>query len=297
MILIFLGSWRSTLIVCTSIPLAILFSIASLSALGETINVMSLGGLALAVGMLVDDATVEIENTHRNLGAKDTPLGAAILNSAQQVAVPALVATMCICIVFVPVTLLSGAAKYIFTPLALGVVFAMIASYLLSRTLVATMMHFLLRPEVSLYQEGAAPTRRPQGPRELFGESIRPSIGNSRKFGRVITACSNGCSRIVPSLAEPSSPSLWRQSDWSPSLGRISFPTSMRVRCGCTCALPTGTRIEEAAAIFSSIESEIRRVIPAQEIDSILDNIGLPNSGINLAIATPSPTGTAMATY
>src|SRR5580698_3614528 len=153
MVLVFLGSWRSTLIVSVSIPLAVLFAIAVSSALGETINVMSLGGLALAVGMLVDDATVEIENTHRNLGASKIPLAAAILNSAQQVAAPALVSTMCICIVFLPVTLLSGAAKYIFTPLALAVVFAMIASYLLSRTLVATMMHYLMPAEVTLYQD------------------------------------------------------------------------------------------------------------------------------------------------
>ena len=154
MILIFLGSWRSTLIVCVSIPLAALFAIAVSSALGETINVMSLGGLALAVGMLVDDATVEIENTHRNLGVSEKkPLATAILASAEQVAVPALISTLCICIVFVPVTLLSGSAKFIFTPLALNVVLAMIASYGLSRTLVPTMMHFLLPAEVPLYQE------------------------------------------------------------------------------------------------------------------------------------------------
>src|ERR1700724_203052 len=153
LILLFLGSWRSTLIVCISIPLSILSSICILSLLGQTINVMTLGGLALAVGILVDDATVEIENTHRNLAEGLKPLGAAILDSAQQVAVPALVSTMCICIVFVPVTLLSGAAKFLFTPLALSVVLAMIASYLLSRTLVATMMHYLLPAEVSLYQD------------------------------------------------------------------------------------------------------------------------------------------------
>src|SRR5271154_145922 len=154
MVLVFLGSWRSTLIVSVSIPLAVLFAIAASSALGETINVMSLGGLALAVGMLVDDATVEIENTHRNLGlAAKKPLATAILDSAEQVAVPALISTMCICIVFVPVTLLSGSAKFIFTPLALNVVLAMIASYGLSRTLVPTMMHFLLPAEVPLYQE------------------------------------------------------------------------------------------------------------------------------------------------
>ena len=153
MVLVFLGSWRSTLIVSVSIPLAVLFAITVSSALGETINIMSLGGLALAVGMLVDDATVEIENTHRNLGVGEKkPLARAILDSAEQVAMPALISTMSICIVFVPVTLLSGSAKYIFTPLALNVVLALVASYGLSRTLVPTMMHFLLPKEVPLYQ-------------------------------------------------------------------------------------------------------------------------------------------------
>src|SRR6201996_2793907 len=152
MILLFLGSWRSTLIVCVSIPLSILTSICILAALGETINVMTLGGLALAVGILVDDATVEIENTHRNLEHVGNPLVHAILDSASQVAAPALVSTLCICIVFTPVLLLSGAAKYLFTPLAMAVVFAMLASYFLSRTLVPTMMHYLLPAEVALYQ-------------------------------------------------------------------------------------------------------------------------------------------------
>ena len=152
MILLFLGSWRSTLIVCISIPLSILTSLCILAALGETINVMTLGGLALAVGILVDDATVEIENTHRNLTHKNTSLVHAILDSASQVAMPALVSTLAICVVFAPVLLLTGAAKFLFTPLAMAVVFAMLASYFLSRTLVPTMMHFLLPKEVALYQ-------------------------------------------------------------------------------------------------------------------------------------------------
>src|SRR6202043_4139678 len=154
MILLFLGSWRSTLIVCISIPLSILTSICILAALGETINVMTLGGLALAVGILVDDATVEIENTHRNLATPNLSLVHAILDSASQVAAPALVSTLSICIVFLPVVLLTGAAKYLFTPLAMAVVFAMMASYFLSRTLVPTMVHYMLRPEVKLYARG-----------------------------------------------------------------------------------------------------------------------------------------------
>src|SRR5208337_2571355 len=143
MILLFLGSWRSTLIVCISIPLSILTSLIILSLFGETINVMTLGGLALAVGILVDDATVEIENIHRNLGQKK-PLTRAILDGAQQIAVPAFVSTLAICIVFVPVLLLTGPAKFLFTPLAFAVVFAMLMSYLLSRTLIPTMVHYML---------------------------------------------------------------------------------------------------------------------------------------------------------
>ena len=152
-ILLFLGSWRSTLIVCISIPLSILTSICILSLLGQTINVMTLGGLALAVGILVDDATVEIENTHRNLGM-GKPLVRAVLDGASQIAVPTLVSTLSICIVFVPVLLLTGTARYLFTPLAMAVVFAMLASYLLSRTLVPTMVHHLLRTEAAVYQAG-----------------------------------------------------------------------------------------------------------------------------------------------
>src|SRR5450755_4591570 len=153
MILLFLGSWRSTLIVCISIPLSILTSLGLLSLLGQTINVMTLGGLALAVGILVDDATVEIENTHRNIAMRK-PLVTAVLDGASQIAVPTFVATVSICIVFVPVLLLTGTARYLFTPLALAVVFAMLASYLLSRTLVPTMVHYLLKSEVALYRQG-----------------------------------------------------------------------------------------------------------------------------------------------
>jgi len=154
MILLFLGSWRSTVIVCLSIPLSILTSITILGLLGQTTNVMTLGGLALAVGILVDDATVEIENVHRNMGIQGKTLVRAILDGAQQIALPAFVSTLCICIVFVPVLMLSGAAKYLFTPLAMAVVFAMMTSYLLTRTIVPTLVHRLLPPEMPLYQEG-----------------------------------------------------------------------------------------------------------------------------------------------
>ena len=187
MILLFLGSWRSTLIVCISIPLSILTSLAILHLLGETINVMTLGGLALAVGILVDDATVEIENIHRNLG-QGKPILRAILDGAQQIAVPAFVSTLCICIVFVPVVFLTGAAKYLFTPLALAVVFAMMASYLLSRTLVPTMVQYLLRSEVERYR---GPKARRRSTAAVFsGGSITPSTAASSACATATGACS-----------------------------------------------------------------------------------------------------------
>src|SRR6266567_2346683 len=166
MILVFLGSWRSTVIIAVSIPLSILTSIIVLSALGETINIMTLGGLALAVGILVDDATVEIENINRNMGMKGKTLVRAILDGAQQIAIPAFVSTLCICIVFVPVLMLSGAAKFLFTPLSMAVVFAMLTSYLLTRTVVPTLVHYLLPVEIPLYQEGeeAESAARAAGP-------------------------------------------------------------------------------------------------------------------------------------
>ena len=285
MILVFLGSWRSTLIVCTSIPLAILFSLALLSALGETINIMSLGGLALAVGMLVDDATVEIENTHRNLTG-NTPLAAAILDSAQQVAVPAIVSTLCICIVFVPVTLLSGAAKYIFTPLAYAVVFAMIASYLLSRTLVATMMHSLLPPEVSLYQEGIdSPQSRSLLWRfhekfdrqfERFRDRYRSLLEGALAHRAAVLIAFGVLSLASLTLV------LFIGEDFFPYVdsGQMQF----HVRP------PVGTRIEVASEIFARVDAEIRRVIPADQLSLIVDNIGLPPGGVNLAFTSSDTT-------
>ena len=176
MILLFLGSWRSTLIVCISIPLSILTSLCMLSLLGQTINVMTLGGLALAVGILVDDATVEIENTHRNIAMRK-PLVRAVLDGAAQIAVPTFVATLAICIVFVPVLLLTGTARYLFTPLAMAVVFAMLASYLLSRTLVPTMVAYLLGSEVDLYQQAMdGETRRRQGAVLARPPSVQPRV-------------------------------------------------------------------------------------------------------------------------
>jgi multidrug efflux pump subunit AcrB len=247
---------------------------------------MSLGGLALAVGILVDDATVEIENTHRNLGEGNKPLGAAILDSAQQVAVPALVSTMCICIVFVPVTLLSGAAKFIFTPLALAVVLAMIASYLLSRTLVPTMMHFLLPAEVSLYQDGAeSPTGRSliwklhqrfEHQFEKFQKRYRSSLEWALAH-RTAVLVGFG----IVSLASLSLVLI---------LGENFFPYVDSGQVEFHVRPPTGTRIEVANEIFTRVDAEVRRVIPKDQVAMIVDNIGLPPGGVNLAFTATDAT-------
>jgi len=285
MILVFLGSWRSTLIVSVSIPLAVLFSIAVTSALGETINLMTLGGLALAVGMLVDDATVEIENTHRNLGeGNKKPLAAAILESAQQVATPALAATLSLCIVFVPVTLLSGPAKYIFTPLALSVVLALLASYGLSRTLVPTMMHVLLRPEVSLYQGGDTASRSwiwrlhlgfERGYdrfRRGYESLLKWSLGNRGPVLILFAVVSLGSALLVFEVGE----------DFFPYVDSRQMEFHVRP--------PAGTRIETASQVLSRVDAEVRRIIPPDEITMIVDNIGLPPGGINLAYSTSDTT-------
>jgi multidrug efflux pump subunit AcrB len=283
MILIFLGSWRSTLIVCTSIPLAVLFAVAVLSMLHETINIMSLGGLALAVGMLVDDATVELENTHRNLVGK--PLTSAILTSAEQVATPALVSTLTICIVFVPVTLLSGAAKYIFTPLAMAVVLALIASYGLSRTLLPTMMHSLLPKEVPLFQGGETPLRRSFIWRiherfddhfEKFQHQYRSALEWALAHrALVLTVFAIACLGSF-SLAF--------------ILGEDFFPYVDSGQMQLHVRPPAGTRIEVASEVFTRIDDEIRRIIPKDQLQLIVDNIGLPPGGINLAYSASDTT-------
>ncbi len=288
MILIFLGSWRSTLIVCVSIPLAALFAIAVSSALGQTINVMSLGGLALAVGMLVDDATVEIENTHRNLGlGRKKPLATAILDSAEQVAVPALISTLCICIVFVPVTLLSGSAKFIFTPLALNVVLAMIASYGLSRTLVPTMMHFLLPAEVPLYQEPEKETplsrsliwrlhQRFEHGFDYFQEKYKAglnwSLGHRALTLVAFAVVSLGSLALIPVI------------------GRDFFPYVDSGQMQFHVRPPAGTRIETTNEVFKRVNEEIRRVIPPEQLAMVVNNIGLPPGGVNLAYSASDTT-------
>ena len=288
MVLVFLGSWRSTLIVSVSIPLAVLFAITVSSALGETINIMSLGGLALAVGMLVDDATVEIENTHRNLGiGEKKPLARAILDSAEQVAVPALISTMSICIVFVPVTLLSGAAKYIFTPLALSVVLALVASYGLSRTLVPTMMHFLLPKEVPLYQgqEAELPLSRSLIWRihqrfdrgfDWFSEKYKATL--EWALGHAAITLVAFAAFVLASLA------------LIPVIGQDFFPYVDSGQMEFHVRPPAGTRIETATQVFRRVDEEIRRVIPPQQLQMVVNNIGLPPGGVNLAYSASDTT-------
>ncbi len=282
MILLFLGSWRSTLIVCISIPLSILTSICILAALGETINVMTLGGLALAVGILVDDATVEIENTHRNLEAPNKSLVHAILDSASQVAAPALVSTLSICIVFLPVLLLTGAARYLFTPLAMAVVFAMLASYFLSRTLVPTMMHYLLPAEVLLYQrqEGQEEPKEAKNWIWRVHQRFEHQFEKLRERYKTALEWSLHHRAIVLTIfglfvAGSSLLTL--------AIGRDFFPYVDSGQMRLHVLPPQGTRIEQSELVFAAVEDEIRKVISEERIDMVLDNIGLPNGGINLA--------------
>jgi multidrug efflux pump subunit AcrB len=270
MILLFLGSWRSTLIIAVSIPLSILSSVIALSALGETINIMTLGGLALAVGILVDDATVTIENIERYL-EEGRELRGAIFDGAAQIAVPTLVSTLCICIVFLPMFFLSGTARYLFVPLAEAVVFAMLASYVLSRTLVPTLAMYLLRAKA----HHDAPTRNP---------FVRLQRGFERAFDRIRTAYRAWLERLLSRQAAFVAAFLaaclcaWLLVPW---LGENFFPTSDNGQFILHLRAKTGTRIEETARLADLVEASIRREIPPEELDNIIDNIGLPYSTIN----------------
>ena len=383
MILLFLGSWRSTIIVMISIPLSILVSIICLAALGHTLNVMTLGGMALAVGILVDDATVEIENIHRNLHQRKR-LVQAILDGASQIAVPAFVSTLCICIVFVPVVFISGAAKYLFTPLAMSVVFAMLTSYLLSRTLVPTMVHYLLAAEVEMYggvldehdphakharevQEahargGPVPpedqtfTDKLKHPAVLWtiaiivgmfvlvlgalmsplGAKVVPPVHDAingfvasswvlliqallgiaivilaayiagkynliwrthyafnrqfekmqRVYGGLLATALDHRSSVVMAFTTLVLVSLLLTGPWG--IGHDFFPSvdtgqlRLHVRC------PPGTRLEQSTVYYGQVEDAIRKIVPKKEISVILDNIGIPNSSINLSLSDGS---------
>ena len=283
MILLFLGSWRSTLIVCVSIPLSIATSLVILTALGETINVMTLGGLALAVGILVDDATVEIENTHRNMGEQKS-LVRAILDSAQQVAAPAFVSTLSICIVFIPVVLLTGAAKFLFTPLAEAVAFAMMASYFLSRTLVPTMMHFLLPAELKLYQdETAAKAEEKTNWIWRWHKKFDHQFEKMRhRYKGVLEWCLQNPALTLTMFGGfilLSLPLVF-------FIGQDFFPYVDSGQMRLHVLPPQGMRIEDSEQYFAAVEKEVRQVIPAGKIQLMLDNIGLPNGGINLAFGS-----------
>jgi multidrug efflux pump subunit AcrB len=287
MILTFLGSWRSTIIIATSIPLAILTSIIVLSAIGQTINIMTLGGLALAVGILVDDATVEVENINRNREAEpDKDMDEVVLDSASQIATPAFVSTLSICIVFAPMFLLSGVARYLFVPLAEAVVFAMLASYFLSRTIVPTMAKYLLRGEK--HEAGGAASRNPlvrlqkrfEEAFERFRMSYRGVLESCLHHRRIFligffASCLGSLAILIP----------WLGRDFFPSVDSGTFKLHMRA--------PTGMRIEETANLCDLVEQSIRRQIPANEVQSVIDNIGLPYSGINLSYSNSAPVGTS----
>lgn len=287
MILLFLGSWRSTLIVTISIPLSILCSVITLNLLGQTLNVMTLGGLALAVGILVDDATVEIENIHRNLG-EGKPLRQAILDGAQQIATPAFVSTLAICIVFVPVVFLTGASKSLFTPLAMAVVFAMMASYLLSRTLVPTMVMYLLRDEVKLYHEGGEFVDSSPGliSRIHNGFNHRFESFRDRYFKMLEWTLAHRRTAILGFLAFCLGSFLFL-----PFIGEDFFPAVDAGQIRLHVRAPAGTRIEETERLFGLVEQQIRRMIPREELDLILDNIGMPYIGINLAYSDSATVG------
>ena len=378
MILLFLGSWRSTLIICISIPLSILVSIIVLWALGETLNVMTLGGMALAVGILVDDATVEIENIHRNLHQRKR-LVQAILDGAQQIAVPAFVSTLCICIVFVPVWFITGAARSLFTPLAMSVIFAMLTSYLLSRTLVPTMVHYLLESEVDLYggveQEGIQHIHAPRDAHVSFGRgllfafkfwvvaiplaavlgsmayailaafgaksyavdamhwSIDFFVGDFR--GNTVETAVAACLWAVIAVLLAAVIYIIFRNNWIWRtheafnrhferfrrvygsflayalahrrvvlaafvlfvvgscllffvVGRDFFPTVDAGQIRLHVRGPAGTRVEESERNFARVEAFIRSQIPASELGTIIDNIGIPNSGINMSLSDGS---------
>ena len=281
MILLFLGDWKSTLIIAISIPLAILSSIAVLSALGQTINIMTLGGLALAVGILVDDATVTIENIDRHL-AQGKPVLEAIRDGAGEIATPALVSTMCICIVFIPIFFLSGVAKYLFAPLAEAVIFAMIASYILSRTLVPTLAMYWMK--VHGTDHGKPRKRFPlfdwlsgfhrwfnrqfENFREGYRDLLSLGLRNAGKLVTLVLGFAAASTLLYPFLGQ----------NFFPSVDTGQFEMHVRMRAG--------TRIEETARTVDQIEQLMRQIIPANQVEMVVDNMGIPYSGINLSYNT-----------
>ena len=290
MILLFLGSWRSTLIVVLSIPLSILCSVTALGALGQTINVMTLGGLALAVGVLVDDATVGIENIHRVLEHDGTgDIEHAILKGAGQIAIPTLVSTLAICIVFVPIFFLSGAAGSLFAPLAMAVVFAMMASYVISRTLVPTLVRYALEREGRIASMAATETHVRHGPFARFHLRFEAWFERARlryrdALGRILKGPGRLLTGFVALVVVSAALVPWLGQDFFPAVDAGQIRLHLRA--------PIGTRVEETARLVAAVEGTVRRVIPPHELATILDNVGLSSSSsTNLAFSDNPTTG------
>ena len=283
MILLFLGSWRSTLIIAVSIPLSVLVSIIALSLLGQSVNLMTLGGLALAVGILVDDATVAIENINAHL-ERGEPVQDSVLNGSAEIAAPAFVATLCICIVFMPMFFLSGVARYLFVPMAEAIVFAMLASYILSRTLVPTLANLMLKPHLPGVETGRSSAlarlqagfeRRFEAMRESYRRVLSDVVARRRLFIPIFFGGALASVLLVFTLG----------SDFFPSVDGGQIKIHLRAHAG--------TRVEETARIVDEVESELRRTIPSTELSGVVDNIGLPVSGVNLSYSNSAPTGSA----
>ncbi|STX37870.1 efflux RND transporter permease subunit [Legionella feeleii] len=282
MILIVLGSWRSTFIIALSIPLSILASLTILSALGETINIMTLGGLALAVGILVDDATVAIENINWNL-EQGKEVEQAILDGAEQIAIPALVSTLCICIVFVPMFYLGGVAQYLFAPLAEAVIFAMLASYILSRTLVATMAKYLLKKHEPIHDpDSLSRFQRFHAGFERWFERFR------QRYLTLLTKALDNRKVFILSFLGFILVSIALLAPW---LGSNFFPSVDAGQIKLHLQAPTGTRVEETARLAGEIGHVVRKLVPEEELFSIVANIGLPVSGINLSYSNSATNG------
>jgi len=289
MILLFVGSWRSTLIITISIPLSILTSIIVFSALGETLNIMTLGGLALAVGILVDDATVAIENINWNL-EQGKEVENAILDGAEQIALPALVSTLCICIVFIPMFFLNGVAYYLFVPLAEAVIFAMLASYILSRTLVATLAKYWLRKHVSAAEQSENQKKNKNFFVKIHYEFERRFQAFRKNYHSLLEVVLAQRKPFIIGFLAIIVASLLMLLPW---LGSDFFPNVDAGQIKLHLHGATGMRVEETAKVCANVEDLIRQVIPAKELSNIVDNIGLPVSGINLSYSNSYPVGPA----
>ncbi|MBN8840350.1 MAG: efflux RND transporter permease subunit, partial [Sphingomonadales bacterium] len=294
MILMFLGSWRSTVIIAASIPLAVLAAVAGLAAAGQTLNIMTLGGLALAVGILVDDATVTIENINWHL-EQGKSVRQSILDGAEQIVGPAFVSLLCICIAFLPMFFLPGVAGFLFAPMAMAVVFAMIASFVLSRTLVPTMGNYLLRDhatphtaEVMLSHDAKAGRPKTRNPFRRFQHAFESKFERVR--GYYVEVLAFALARRKPFVIGFMAVVLLSFA-LAPMLGRTFFPTVDSGQINLHVRAPVGTRLEETAALFDHIEDRIRQIVPPDQLDAIVDNIGLPVSGINRAYSTTGGVG------